>query len=216
MAFRRSTLLGIGGFDVQFRQAGDDVDVCWRLLDAGYTIGYAPAALVWHHRRTSVRAYYKQQAGYGRSEAMLQFKHPQRFNRLGYSQWLGVIYGEGAVGLPVAKAPVYHGKFGAGLFQIIYRSKSYTPWAYFTLFEWHVLALVVASFAFVWARSSSLPACGACRLDRPPSVPATLPANARRGVGRRLVMHLTHSDSPRGNVTSSAARIRLPEIDADE
>jgi hypothetical protein len=149
MAFRRSTLLGIGAFDVQFRQAGDDVDVCWRLMDAGYTIGYAPAALVWHHRRTSVKAYFKQQAGYGRSEAMLQLKHPQRFNNLGYSKWFGVIYGEGSVGLPVAKPSVYHGKFGEGLFQIIYRRNDYTAWAYFTLFEWHLLAVTVGLFGLI-------------------------------------------------------------------
>ena len=158
MAFKRSTLLGLGGFDVQFRQAGDDVDVCWRLMDAGFTIGYAPAALVWHHRRTSVRAYFKQQEGYGRSEAMLQLKHPQRFNRLGYSRWLGVIYGEGAVGLPVRKPSVYHGKFGEGLFQIIYRRNDYTAWAYFTLFEWHVLAVMVASFGFLWRGSLGIAA----------------------------------------------------------
>jgi hypothetical protein len=150
MAFKRSTLLGLGGFDVQFRQAGDDVDICWRLIDAGFTIGYAPAALVWHHRRTSVRAYFKQQEGYGRSEAMLQLKHPQRFNQLGYSKWFGVIYGEGSVGLPVRKPAVYHGKFGSGLFQIIYRRNDYTAWAYFTLFEWHILALMVVSFGFLW------------------------------------------------------------------
>ena len=31
MAFRRERLQAIGGFDPQFRKAGDDVDVCWRL-----------------------------------------------------------------------------------------------------------------------------------------------------------------------------------------
>ncbi len=30
--------------DVQFRQAGDDVDICWRFTQAGLRIGYAPAA----------------------------------------------------------------------------------------------------------------------------------------------------------------------------
>src|SRR6202034_1089954 len=87
MAFRRSTLLGIGGFDPQFRAAGDDVDICWRWSDAGLTIGFAPAALVWHHRRSSVRAYFKQQAGYGVAEAMLQRKHPHRFHAIGASRW---------------------------------------------------------------------------------------------------------------------------------
>src|SRR5206468_7933863 len=63
MAFDRRRLLELGGFDEQFRVAGDDVDVCWRLLDAGLDIGYAPAALVWHHRRGTVGAYFRQQRG---------------------------------------------------------------------------------------------------------------------------------------------------------
>src|SRR5438045_1505923 len=41
MAFRRQTLLALGGFDRQFRDAGDDVDICLRFLDAALTIGYA-------------------------------------------------------------------------------------------------------------------------------------------------------------------------------
>jgi hypothetical protein len=150
MAFRRDKLLAVGGFDAQFRQAGDDVDICWRFLDEGMSIGYAPSALVWHHRRNTVSAYFKQQAGYGRSEAMLRLKHPQRFNNLGYSQWLGVIYGEGAVGLPLCRPTIYHGKFGAGLFQIIYRRNDYHLGAYFTLFEWNLLAVLVLLLAPVW------------------------------------------------------------------
>src|SRR5262249_48725339 len=35
MAFRRDALLVIGGFDPQFRAAGDDVDACWRLQERG-------------------------------------------------------------------------------------------------------------------------------------------------------------------------------------
>src|SRR5690606_18721020 len=50
MAFRREALLAVGGFDPQFRQAGDDVDICWRMLAAGRRLGYAPGAMVWHHR----------------------------------------------------------------------------------------------------------------------------------------------------------------------
>ena len=39
MAFRRWALEQVGGFDSQFRVAGDDVDVCWRLMQVGYKIG---------------------------------------------------------------------------------------------------------------------------------------------------------------------------------
>src|SRR5262249_2367925 len=65
-AFRRDCLDAIGGYDPQFRAAGDDVDVCWRLQARGWTLGFHPAALVWHRRRDSVGAYLKQQHGYGR------------------------------------------------------------------------------------------------------------------------------------------------------
>jgi hypothetical protein len=144
MAFKRDVLRSIGGFDEQFRIAGDDVDVCWRLIDAGIAIGFAPAALVWHHRRHSVRGYLRQQRGYGHAEALLQFKHPERFNPLGASRWRGVIYGEGAIGLPVIAPAVYHGRFGTGPFQIIYRRNHYTPWANVMLLEWHAVALAIA------------------------------------------------------------------------
>jgi GT2 family glycosyltransferase len=149
MAFRRDTLLALGGFDSQFRQAGDDVDICWRFLDAGKTIGYAPSAVVWHHRRNTVKAYLRQQKGYGRSEAMLHFKHPQRFNLLGCSRWQGIIYGEGAVGLPTLPPAIYHGRLGAAPFQTIYRQNRYSVWAYFTLLEWHAIAAFVAILAIL-------------------------------------------------------------------
>jgi O-antigen biosynthesis protein len=147
MAFDRRRLLELGGFDPQFRQAGDDVDICWRFLDAGMTIGYAPAALVWHHRRQTVAAYLRQQKGYGRAEAMLRLKHTRRFNALGCSRWRGVIYGDGAVGLPVCAPAVYHGRFGSGLFQTVYRRTDYSPWAYFVLLEWHALAAAALAAA---------------------------------------------------------------------
>ena len=78
MAFRaESRLEAIGGFDPRFRAAGDDVDVCWRLQERRRTIGFRPAALVWHHRRNSLRAYWQQQKGYGKAEALLEEKWPR-------------------------------------------------------------------------------------------------------------------------------------------
>lgn len=151
MAFRRATLLGIGGFDPQFRQAGDDVDICWRFLDADLPIGYAPGALVWHHRRPSVKAYARQQKGYGRSEAMVHFKHPQRCGAFGRSSWRGIIYGDGAVGLPLMPQRIYHGQFGTGLFQTIYRHNDWGLWSVLMSFEWHVTAaFLLAMSTMVW------------------------------------------------------------------
>ncbi len=150
MAFRRETLLGLGGFDPQFRQAGDDIDICWRFLDAGLRIGYAPAALVWHHRRATVAAYWGQQKEYGRSEATVHFKHPQRCGAFGRTRWQGVIYGDGAVGLALMPETIYHGRFGSGAFQTIYRHNRYSPWAYSTSLEWHLAALFFLALATLW------------------------------------------------------------------
>ena len=47
MAFYKDALEGIGGFDPIFTKAGDDVDVCWRLQQAGCKIGFSPAAFVY-------------------------------------------------------------------------------------------------------------------------------------------------------------------------
>ena len=95
MAFRKTALDAIGGFDPQFRAAGDDVDICWRLRDNGGSLGFSPGAVVWHHRRSTVRAYLKQQVGYGRAEAALARKWRHRRNEIGQFEWHGTIYGGG-------------------------------------------------------------------------------------------------------------------------
>jgi len=93
MVFRKSLLIKLGGFDPQFTAAGDDVDICWRTLDSGATLGFCPSAFVWHFRRNTIKAYYGQQRGYGKAEALLFFKYPERFNSLGQIKWRGTIPG---------------------------------------------------------------------------------------------------------------------------
>ncbi len=93
MLFSKAALAKIGGFDPQFTSAGDDVDICWRLLEAGFKLGFSPAAFVWHFRRNTVKAYYGQQRGYGRAEAMLHPRYPERFNVMGQIAWRGTIPG---------------------------------------------------------------------------------------------------------------------------
>lgn len=92
LTVRREAFEAIGGFRVKYRVAGDDVDFCWRLLEAGYRIGYQPAAVVWHHRRATFWRYLKQQLGYGRAEALLMEDHPQRFSSKAEAMWRGVVY----------------------------------------------------------------------------------------------------------------------------
>ena len=150
MAYRRGPLEEINGFDPQFLRAGDDVDVCWRLQQAGRWITFAPGACVWHHRRRTPRAFLRQQAGYGEAEALLRFKHPEKFNGRGAWKWRGVLYGAALRGLQLRRALVYRGTFGTGLFQSLYTAPT-SHWAMIpTTLEWHIAAIVVAVNAFAW------------------------------------------------------------------
>jgi GT2 family glycosyltransferase len=150
MAFRREALLAINGFDPVYRKAGDDVDVCWRLQSSGRWITFAPGAFVWHHRRLGPRAYLKQQAGYGEAEALLHFKHPDRFTERGHGKWRGVLYGGSLQGLRLAGPIIYHGTFAAGLFQCLYRP-SPAHWAMLPgTLEWHLGLAVLAVAALFW------------------------------------------------------------------
>jgi GT2 family glycosyltransferase len=117
MAFRKSSLEEIGGFDPVFRVAGDDVDICWRIQERGWTIGFAPAAVVWHHRRSSIRTFWKQQRGYGKAEALLQQKWPGRFNASNHLPWAGRIYRAGINLLSGSRSVIYHGVWGEAPFQ---------------------------------------------------------------------------------------------------
>ena len=117
MAFRADAVRGIGGFDPIYTSAGDDVDVCWKLLDQGGEIAFAPMAQVTHHRRNSVKGYLRQQRGYGRAERLLVPAHPNRFNRLGQARWSGFIYGEMTVLPRLLRPIVYHGPMGISPYQ---------------------------------------------------------------------------------------------------
>ncbi len=150
MAFRRDTLLGLGGFDPVYRAAGDDVDICWRFQDAGHVIGFSPAAIVWHFRRNTVKAYCDQQRGYGKAEALVYSKHPFRFNLFGQAKWLGRIYGDLSTSLLLSRRPViYSGVFGRGLFQTLYEPPSSLTAVLPLTFEWSAAALFMASGAIV-------------------------------------------------------------------
>jgi GT2 family glycosyltransferase len=123
MAFWRERLLEIGGFDPIYRAAGDDVDVCWKLLDRGYDIRFHPSALVWHRRRDSVKAFWRQQLGYGKAEALVERNHPDKFNSLGQATWRGVVYGPTSI--LASRGRVYVGRFGDAPFQRLYSGQNY-------------------------------------------------------------------------------------------
>jgi GT2 family glycosyltransferase len=145
MAFRKDRLQSIGGFDPTFRVAGDDVDLCWRLRDRGWSLGYNPAAVVWHHRRNSVRAYWKQQVGYGRAEALLERKWPERYNSLGHVTWAGHVYANGHVRKFGWGARVFHGTWGSAPFQSLYQPASGLFTSLLLMPEWYLVVLALGA-----------------------------------------------------------------------
>jgi len=40
---------------------GYDADFCYRLNESGYTLWFSPSVIVWHHHRSSIKGYIKQQ-----------------------------------------------------------------------------------------------------------------------------------------------------------
>ncbi|OAH64331.1 glycosyl transferase family 2 [Dietzia cinnamea] len=65
---------GEGPFDERMHVA-EDVDLCWRIDDAGGRVRYEPAARVTHRHRTGLRALLTRRAYYGRGAAPLAARH---------------------------------------------------------------------------------------------------------------------------------------------
>ena len=158
MAFRRDALLAIGGFNPIYLRAGDDVDVCWRLQARGGKIGFASAALVWHHHRASIKAYWKQQLGYGEGETWLMAHHPEKFLD-GHMLWRGRIYSP----LPFVRSlwgtKINAGVWGTAPFPSVYRTDIH-PFAFLPhSIRWQVVSffltlcgiVVAATRAHYWA-----------------------------------------------------------------
>jgi mycofactocin glycosyltransferase len=63
-----------GGFDAAMR-VGEDVDLVWRLVEAGHRVRYEPAVTVRHDVRASVRGWLGRKVLYGSGGALLAERH---------------------------------------------------------------------------------------------------------------------------------------------
>ena len=143
MAYHRWALEMIDGFDPVYRKAGDDVDLCWRLMSRGHKIAFSPAAVVWHHRRFTVDAYFGQQKGYGEAEALLRYKHLNFFDDSGTARWKGTIYGAPLVDDLFDQPIIYHGEFAMAFFQSIYRRPEAFWKAIVGSLQWNITTLFI-------------------------------------------------------------------------
>ena len=191
MAFYKWALEQVGVFDPIFRKAGDDVDVCWRLRDSNLKIGFSAAGFVWHYRRSTVKAYLKQQAGYGEAEALLMAKHPEHYNSFGGGIWHGRIYAPAYSGLLLRGAVIYHGVFGSGFFQRLYASDPVQPLMLCTSLAFHAFVnlplLILALYVDFLAPLAAAALCVSLATCVIAAAQAKLPRHKKRFWSRSLV-----------------------------
>ncbi|QDQ96943.1 mycofactocin biosynthesis glycosyltransferase MftF [Tomitella fengzijianii] len=96
MVVRRTAITGIatevsagGGFDERMHVA-EDVDLCWRLHEAGWRLRYDPDAEVTHEHRTRLRGWLGRKAYYGLGAAPLAERHPGEVAPLILAPWSAV------------------------------------------------------------------------------------------------------------------------------
>jgi mycofactocin system glycosyltransferase len=102
---RTDALRSIGGFHTALRW-GEDVDLVWRLREAGWRCRYEPSVVARHRTRRSMRAWLAQRFRYGTSAAPLAERHrgalaPVRMSGWSAATWAPVLVGHPAVGLTV-------------------------------------------------------------------------------------------------------------------
>ena len=103
---RSDAVREVGGFDPSLRW-GEDVDLVWRLVEAGHAIRYDPAVEVFHRPRTDLAGWIDQRRSYGRSAAPLAARHgtavaPARCSPWSLAAWGATVAGHPIVGLGIA------------------------------------------------------------------------------------------------------------------
>jgi hypothetical protein len=77
-AIRRAAFVSVGGFDETAR-AGEDADLCFRLMRSGWGIERRPAARAGHRSRSTVPALLAQMARHGSGAQWLNGRYPGEF-----------------------------------------------------------------------------------------------------------------------------------------
>lgn len=96
MAVKRSVFEAVGGFDATIPGPGsEEIDLSWRIQQAGYTFACAPAAVVAYRFRRGLKTYLRQQFRYGQGEAALYARHRPHMRRatradLAYALWFAL------------------------------------------------------------------------------------------------------------------------------
>lgn len=96
----RRSALGEDAFDERLR-LGEDVDLIWRLTEAGWLVRYDPSTVVQHQTRTRPLAWLRRRYQYGTSAPDLEARHPGRLTPARPSAWNVAVLVLAATGHPV-------------------------------------------------------------------------------------------------------------------
>jgi len=86
LVVRREAFAAVHGFDPGLR-VGEDVDLVWRLLDAGWRVRYQPTVTVHHAEPRRWRDLLARRFRYGTSAAPLAERHPDRLAPVELRPW---------------------------------------------------------------------------------------------------------------------------------
>jgi glycosyltransferase involved in cell wall biosynthesis len=98
MGLKREVFEQVGGFsDIH---PGEDPDLSYRIMNAGYTTGLVPEAFVYHKRRIDFGKFYTQVNKFGMVRVILMKWYPERSKKLVY--WLPSLFVAGCAVLLIA------------------------------------------------------------------------------------------------------------------
>jgi mycofactocin system glycosyltransferase len=106
LAVRRAAVAAVGGFDASLRY-GEDVDLVWRLADAGWTVRYDPAQLVEHAEPDRWPTWLARRMRYGSAAGALERRHPGRLAPLRVSPAPMAVLALAALGRPRAAGALH-------------------------------------------------------------------------------------------------------------
>jgi glycosyltransferase involved in cell wall biosynthesis len=92
VAIKKEVLEKLNGFDENYRRAsGEDNDLSYRMLKAGFTIGFRPEALVDHLHQESIVAYLKEQARHGYYRMLMYCTPPEMITGDDYTRLKDIV-----------------------------------------------------------------------------------------------------------------------------
>src|SRR5207249_10534998 len=90
---------------------------------------------------------WKQQINYGKAEALLEKKWPEKYNAAGHLTWAGRVYGNGHRYLLGQSGRIYQGLWGSAPFQSLYQPGAGTLRSLPLMPEWYLVLLLLAALS---------------------------------------------------------------------